>query len=140
MLAAGRTAGKIPSPMLARALADLVLLIHAAFALFVALGGLLVLRRPRVAWIHVPCALYGAAIEFVGWVCPLTPFEQRLRRAAGQAGYSGGFLDHYLRGVLYPAGWAHVHVALGAAVVVGNVALYALAMKRWREKDRASRR
>lgn len=120
--------------MLPRVLADLVLLSHAAFVLFVATGGFFVLRWPRLAWLHVPCALYGAAIEFVGWVCPLTPLEQQLRRQAGQAGYAGGFLDHYLRGVLYPSNWEHIHVALGVAVIVGNVALYGLALARWRRR------
>lgn len=123
--------------MVFRILADLVLVSHATFVLFVALGGFLVLRWPRVAWAHVPCALYGAAIELVGWVCPLTPLEQRLRRAAGQRGYTGGFLEHYLRGVLYPADWEHIHVALGIALVVGSVALYALAFLRWRRRRRS---
>lgn len=115
-----------------RILADATLILHAAFAAFVAVGGFLVLRWPRVAWAHVPCALYGAAIELVGWTCPLTPLEQRFRRAAGQAGYSGGFLDHYVGGILYPAGWNHIHVWLGVAVVVGNVVLYGLAARRWK--------
>lgn len=118
--------------MVFRILADAVLVAHAAFAAFVAVGGFLVVRHPRVAWAHVPCALYGAAIELVGWTCPLTPLEQRLRRAAGQAGYGGGFLDHYVGGILYPAGWEHVHVWLGVAVVAGNVALYAAALARRR--------
>ncbi|MDP2480546.1 MAG: DUF2784 domain-containing protein [Candidatus Palauibacterales bacterium] len=122
--------------MVPRILADLVLLSHAAFVLFVAAGGFLALRWRRVAWAHVPCALYGAAIELVGWVCPLTPLEQRLRRAAGQAGYAGGFLDHYLRGVLYPARWEHIHLGLGVAVVAGNAALYVVAVRRWRSRSR----
>lgn len=116
--------------MVARILADAVLVAHAAFAAFVAVGGFLVVRRLRVAWAHVPCALYGAAVELVGWTCPLTPLEQRLRRAAGQAGYAGGFLDHYLGGILYPAGWEHVHVWLGVALVAGNAALYGWALRR----------
>ncbi|HKK27603.1 MAG TPA: DUF2784 domain-containing protein [Gemmatimonadota bacterium] len=115
-----------------RILADAVLVVHSAFAAFVAVGGFLVLRRPRVAWLHVPCALYGAAIELVGWICPLTPLEQHLRRAAGKAGYAGGFLDHYVGGILYPAGWEHVHLWLGVAVVVGNAVLYGAAVARWR--------
>ncbi|HKK07534.1 MAG TPA: DUF2784 domain-containing protein [Gemmatimonadota bacterium] len=120
--------------MIASLMADVVLLAHAAFAAFVAVGGFLVLRWPRVAWLHVPCALYGAAIELVGWTCPLTPLEQGLRRTAGRAGYSGGFLDHYVGGILYPAGWEHIHVWLGVAVVAGNVALYGAAAARARRR------
>lgn len=110
--------------MLYRVLADLVMLLHFGFVLFVALGALLVLRWPRVARAHLPCVLYGAAIEFFGWVCPLTPLEIELRRSAGAAGYEGGFIRHYLEGILYPAGWADVHVWLGVAVLLGNGVLY----------------
>lgn len=117
-----------------RILADAVLVVHFAFAAFVAVGGFLVLRWPRAAWLHLPCALYGAAIELVGWICPLTPLEGHLRRAAGQAGYAGGFLDHYVGGILYPTGWEHVHVWLGVAVVAGNAALYGVAAARWRAR------
>ena len=73
-------------------LADLVVLIHLAFVVFVVAGGFLVLRWPTLVWLHVPSALYGAGIEFWGWVCPLTPLENRLRRRAGEAGYGGGFI------------------------------------------------
>ena len=113
-------------------LADVVMGVHFAFVVFVAAGGFAVLVRPRVAWAHVPCALYGAAIEFFGWTCPLTPLEIDLRRAAGQAGYSGSFLGQYLEGILYPAGWSDVHVWLGAAVLVGNGAIYGWAV--WRRR------
>jgi hypothetical protein len=68
-------------------IADLVLIVHFAFVLFVALGGLLVLRWPRVAWAHVPSAAWGTAIEFSGWICPLTPLENRLRAFAGESTY-----------------------------------------------------
>ena len=110
--------------MLYSVLADLVMLTHAAFVVFVAVGGFLAAWRLKVAWAHVPCALYGAAIEFFGWVCPLTPLEVDLRRAAGQAGYTGGFIEHYVGGLLYPANWGQIHIWLGVAVVVGNAAIY----------------
>lgn len=110
--------------MLYSVLADLVMLVHAAFVVFVAVGGFLAAWRLAVAWAHVPCALYGAAIEFFGWTCPLTPLEIGLRRAAGQAGYTGGFIEHYLRGILYPSSWGEIHVWLGIAVIVGNAAIY----------------
>lgn len=110
--------------MLHAVLADVVMLVHFAFVVFVAAGGFLVLWKRAVAWAHVPCALYGAAIEFFGWICPLTPLEVRLRRAAGQAGYTGSFVEEYLGGILYPAGWDEIHVWLGVAVLAGNGAIY----------------
>ena len=75
-----------------RLLADLVLILHAGFVAFVVLGALLVLRWPRIAWIHVPVVLWGAGIEFLGGICPLTPLENHWRRLAGELGYPGGFV------------------------------------------------
>ena len=84
-------------------MADLVVVVHFLFVLFVVLGGLLVLRWPRVAYFHVPAAVWGAAIELGGWICPLTPLENSLRQQAGGTGYSGGFIEHYILPVLYPS-------------------------------------
>ena len=83
-------------------LADVVVALHLGFVLFVVLGGLLALRWRRVAWLHVPCVVWGVAIGIGGWICPLTPLENRLRLDAGEAGYEGGFIEHYLVPVLYP--------------------------------------
>ncbi len=113
------------SPFVAGLLADLVMLVHLGFVLFVVAGALLVLRHPRLAWVHVPSALYGATIEIVGWVCPLTPLEQALRRAAGSVSYSGGFIEHYVGGLLYPADWDRLRIWLGIAVLALNAAAYA---------------
>lgn len=119
--------------MLYRLAADLVALTHFAFVLFVVLGGLLALRWRRVIWLHLPCALWGALIELVGWICPLTPAENWLRLRAGQAGYSGGFIEHYLMPVLYPVGLSRsVQVVLGLAVVVINAAIYGVLLARRR--------
>lgn len=121
--------------MIARLAADLVLVLHAGFVLFVVLGGLVVLRWPRAAWIHLPAAIWGAVVEFCGWVCPLTPLEKWLRRAAGQAGYEGGFIEHYVTAWLYPEGLARWHqVVLGLLVVLVNLGFYWLAATRWRRK------
>lgn len=118
----------MPSP---GTLADAVLVVHAAFVLFVAAGGLLVLRWSWVAWLHLPCAAWGAWIEFSGGVCPLTPLENRLRRQAGESGYEGGFIETYVTAALYPEGLTRTHqVVLGAAVVVANLAVYGWAMRR----------
>ena len=111
--------------MIFRWLADGVALFHAAFVLFVILGGLLVLRWPRIAWLHVPAAIWGVLIEYSGWICPLTPLENTLRERAGQAGYSGGFIEHYVLGALYPAGLTRgVQFVLGAVVVIINGLVY----------------
>lgn len=116
---------------LAAVAADAVVLIHLAFVLFVVFGALLVLRWRRLAWLHVPAATWGVLIEFTGWVCPLTPLEKRLRLAAGDAGYEGGFIDHYLLPLLYPAGLTpDTQIVLGVAVLVLNVGLYAWILMR----------
>jgi hypothetical protein len=108
-----------------RVLADLVVLIHAAFVVFVVLGGLVVLRWPRLAWLHIPAALWGALIEFGGWICPLTPLENALRHRAGEAGYSGGFIEHYVVHVLYPSGLTPgVRYLLGGVVLAINAFAY----------------
>ena len=110
-------------------LADLVFLLHFGFVLFVALGGFLLLWKRSVVWLHAPVALYGAAIEFFGWTCPLTPLENRYRALAGEATYVGGFIDQYLRGLLYPDAWTEIHVYLGVAVLVGNGLIYLWAFR-----------
>jgi hypothetical protein len=116
-----------------RLLADLVLILHAGFVAFVVLGALLALRWPRIAWVHVPVVLWGAGIEFVGGICPLTPLENHWRRLAGELGYPGGFIEHYIVSALYPDGLTrNVQIVLGALVVVVNVAIYAWALRRSR--------
>jgi len=114
-----------------RVLADFVLVAHFCFVLFVVLGGLLALRWRRVAWVHIPVALYGAAIEFIGFVCPLTPLENSLRHRGGQAGYAGGFIEHYITAAMYPAGLTRgIQVALGIGVLVLNAAVYTIYFRR----------
>lgn len=102
-----------------------MLVAHAGFVAFTVLGGLLVRRRPWLAWVHVPAFAWGVWIALTGGICPLTPLENALRRGAGQAGYAGGFLGHYLEPVLYP-GWLtrEVQIGLGVAVLLWNLALY----------------
>jgi len=116
-------------------LADLLLVLHAIFILFVVFGSLLVLWRPGFAWIHVPAALWGILIEFQGWICPLTYLENDLRAVAGTEGYSGGFIDHYLVPLVYPSGLTHdMQIQLGLVVLFINAIIYTLV---WR-KSRAS--
>ena len=117
--------------MLYRVAADGVLALHLAFVLFALLGGFLVLRRVGLAWLHLPAVAWAAFVEFSGRICPLTPLEGGLRQAAGDAGYAGDFLEHYLLAVIYPEGLTHdVQIILGATVVIVNVAIYALILRR----------
>jgi hypothetical protein len=119
-------------------LADLIVALHFAFVLFVVLGGLLVLRWPRLAYLHLPAAVWGAAIELAGWICPLTPLEKRLRESAGLASYEGGFVEHYITPVLYPAGLTRgAQLVLGTLVIGINAAIYVrvLHSRRTRRKD-----
>ena len=87
-----------------RLLADAVLIIHLGFIAFVVLGGLLVLRWPRLAWLHLPTVAWGAWIEFTGSICPLTPLEIGLRARGGETAYRGGFIEHYVTALIYPEG------------------------------------
>jgi hypothetical protein len=112
--------------MLYRCLADAVVLVHLSFVAFVVAGGLIVLRWPRAAWLHVPAVLWGVAVEWSGAICPLTPLEVMLRRWGGEAGYSGGFVEHTVLPLLYPAALTRgVQVVLGSLVVAINAIVYA---------------
>ena len=117
--------------MLYRLLADATVVLHLGFVLFVIGGGLLVWRYPRLAWLHVPAVLWGAFIEFAGWICPLTPLENWLREQGGQHVYATSFVEHYLMPVLYPRSLTReVQWALGGLVIVINVACYVLILRR----------
>jgi hypothetical protein len=111
--------------MIYRALADFVVVLHMAFVLFAALGGVLVFKWRRVALFHLPAALWAALIEFTGWECPLTPLENWLRRRGGEAGYQNGFIERYLLPLIYPAPFPrNLHVVLGLLVLGVNLAIY----------------
>ena len=114
-----------------RAAADAILVAHFAFVLFVVLGAFLVLRWPRFAWLHLPAVVWAAFVEFSGTICPLTPMEVLLRQQAGDAGYAGGFVDHYVVSLLYPEGLAReTQTLLGAVVLAINAAIYVAAFRR----------
>jgi hypothetical protein len=112
--------------MLPRLLADAVVLFHLAFVAFAVAGGLLVLRWRRVALLHLPALAWAAFVEFTGRICPLTPLENALREAGGQAGYQGGFVEHYLLPMLYPADLTReLQFLLGGGLLAFNLAVYA---------------
>jgi hypothetical protein len=106
--------------------ADMVVLLHASFVLFVLLGGLAALRWRRLARLHLPAVLWGATIELGGWICPLTYLENYLRRMAGGAGYNATFIERYLEPLLYPLGLTrHTQLVFGLTALLINLAVYA---------------
>lgn len=117
-------------------MADALLVAHAAFVAFVAVGGFAVLWRQRMAWLHLPALAWGAFVIGTGRICPLTPLENAWRYSAGQQGYEGGFIDHYVTAFIYPAGLTRgTQIALAIAVVVVNAGVYGMAWRR-RVRDR----
>jgi len=111
--------------MLYHFFADLVVVIHLLFVLFVILGGLLVLRWRFCAWIHIPAACWAMLIEFSGWICPLTPLENKLRLKGGSIGYTTGFMEHYIIPLLYPSQLTRkIQIFLGVLVFVVNLVIY----------------
>ena len=113
-----------------RVAADLVVVLHCLFVLFVVAGGFLAWRWPRLVWLHLPAVAWAAWIELAGWVCPLTPLENRLRRLAGEGEYRGGFVEHYVLPALYPSGLTRSRqVILGLLVLGLNLAVYAWLLK-----------
>ncbi len=119
-------------------LANALVLLHLAFILFVVGGGLLAAWKKGVVWLHLPAAVWGALIEFMGWICPLTPLENHFRRQSGAAGYEGGFIEHYLLPLIYPemltAATQHV---LGSLVLAINFLIYFWLWRRgtWKTKS-----
>ncbi len=117
--------------MLYHILADIVLAIHFLFILYVVLGALLVLKWHWTVFIHIPAAFWGALIMFMGWICPLTPLENRFRRLAGGEGYSDSFIEHYILPIVYPEALTRdLQIYFGIAVVVINVVLYGIVIVR----------
>jgi hypothetical protein len=120
-------------------LANLVVLLHFTFVLFVLFGGLLTVKWPRIMWIHGPALLWACIVEFTGAICPLTPLENQLRLRAGEAGYENDFVSSWILPILYPEALTPgIQLALGAFVLVLNVAVYAWI---WRSRllNRAAR-
>lgn len=122
-------------------LSDLIVLVHFLFIAFVVAGGLLVVRWPRLAFIHLPAAVWGALIEFTGWICPLTPLENNLRRLGGGSPYGGDFIGQYIIPVIYPANLTPVNqYILGAIVIIFNLVFYILVIRKLRLRRLTSSR
>ena len=112
-------------------LADAVVLIHAAFIVFAVFGGLLSLNHSGWMWVHLPTVAWAAAVVIMGWTCPLTPLEQSLRASAGQSGYEGDFIEHYVLAAIYPEGLTRaIQIGLGVGVLAFNLIVYGLVFKR----------
>ncbi len=108
-----------------RLMADIIVVTHFAFTIFVLLGGILAIWWRKVVWLHIPAAVWGALIEFAGWICPLTPLENRLRVKGGEAGYPGGFVEEYVLPVIYPTGLTReIQIILGIFVITVNLVIY----------------
>ncbi len=115
-------------------LADALVVLHFAFIVFVVLGALTAYRWPKLVWVHIPCALWGAWIEITGGICPLTPIEVRFRRMGGAEGYAGGFIEHYLVPIIYPSGLTQTdQLLLGSLVVAVNLSAYGFLL--WRRRS-----
>ncbi len=113
--------------MLERIIADFLVFIHLTFICFVLFGGILVLRWKWVSIVHLPAVAWGALIELEGWICPLTPLEQHYRGLAGQSGYTGGFIEHYLIPIIYPNGLTRpIQIGIGIVVIAINLSIYCL--------------
>ena len=117
--------------MLYGLLANAIVAFHALFVVFIVMGGFLAWRWRWVAVVHVPCAIWGMLIEYRGWICPLTPLENSLRAKAGQQGYTGGFIEHYVLPAIYPSGLTpRIQVVLGTAVLAINLLAYGVLLRR----------
>jgi hypothetical protein len=114
-----------------RWLAELVVVVHFLFVAFVALGAFLALKWPWLIWLHVPVLIWAAAIVSIGFTCPLTPLEKYLRRRSGDGAYEGGFIDHYIRDVLYPGEYTNQARAVVALTIIAG---YALMVSRHRRR------
>ena len=116
-------------------LADLVLIIHTIFIIFVIIGGILVLKWRLVVWFHIPSAIWGILIEFKGWICPLTYLENYLRKTGDTEKYTGDFIQYYLTPVVYPPILSiDIQYLLGIIVFIFNIIIYSLVWRHWNQK------
>jgi hypothetical protein len=118
--------------MFSRIAADLVLTLHLGFIVFVVLGGLLIVRFRWVVFVHIPAAAWGTFVELTGRICPLTTWENALRRSAGESGYADSFVEHYIVPIIYPAGLTRsIQFWIAGIVVIANIVIYGWLLYRW---------
>ena len=116
-------------------LADLLVVFHLVFILYVIAGALLIVKWPKTLWLHLPSCFWGMTVEFTGWFCPLTPWEIQLRMLAGEEGYTGSFIEHYLIPIIYSSGLTReVQMVLGGTVLILNLSLYTLILIKRRKR------
>ena len=116
-------------------LADLLVLFHMVFILYVMAGALLIFKWPKTLWLHLPSCFWGMTVEFTGWICPLTPLEIQLRRLAGKEEYTGSFIEQYLIPIIYPIGLnQEIQMVLGGTVLIVNLSLYTLILIKRRKR------
>ncbi|HOO39465.1 MAG TPA: DUF2784 domain-containing protein [Deltaproteobacteria bacterium] len=116
-------------------LADGVVILHLFFIVFVILGGMLVLVRPKIIWLHIPCVIWGILIELTGGICPLTPLELYLRTKTGESAYTGDFVIHYIEPIIYPGGLTReLQILFSIAVIMVNTAVYTWVFLRHKKK------
>jgi hypothetical protein len=117
-----------------RILADIIVLIHLLFIVFVISGGLLGFYKKWTVWVHIPAAVWGALVELTGWFCPLTPLENRFRISGGAVGYEGSFVEQYIIPLIYPENLTrNTQIAMGISVIVINAVIYFFLIKRYRK-------
>ncbi len=122
--------------MFSKISADTVILFHFAFVFFAVFGGVAVHYKRQVAWFHIPAVLWSSVINLGGWICPLTPLENYFRSKAGLAGYEGGFIEHYIEPLVYPAGMPrNFQLIAGISVVLWNVLVYAFVLLYWKRRQ-----
>jgi hypothetical protein len=117
--------------------ADALVIAHLAFIIFVILGGLLLLKWPRLIYLHLPAVVWGTLVELLGWLCPLTPLELHYRMLGGETGYSESFVQHYLLPLIYPAGLTRdVQTLLAMCVITINLVIYAVIYVKYQRNSR----
>lgn len=117
-------------------LSNLIVIIHGLFILFVIFGGLLVLRWPRLIWLHLPAVSWGVVVELKGWICPLTPWENYFRQQAGKEVYTGDFIGEYLLPLIYPHELTReMQYFFGAVVFLINLLVYIWIWRHWKKQS-----
>ena len=114
-------------------------MIHLGFIVFVIVGGVMALKWAWLMFLHIPAATWGVLVVINGWICPLTPWENRLRNLAGQEGYSVGFIEHYIIPLIYPPGLSReMQITMGLLVLVFNLCIYCFIVYRLMRKDKVA--